>query len=438
MLLVQNIARLIVDADTVLPDAALLIGDDGRIAAVGARVPAPAGCETLDASRCAVLPGLINAHTHLWQQAAMGRRDDLPLSAWVDAVLTPSIRALYAVRERDKRARLAYLIATLGACQMLHSGVTSFLDMELNYAQDGMQEACAALGVRGYFGVELADRFLPDGDGKRRDMAEITRLLAKYPGSTALTPSELNLCSDEALRFIADAAEKTGAPVQMHVGETAREAAQVKAERGAASLLALDRFSLLSPRFSAVHGIHMGEDEIALAAKRGISVVYDPKSNMKLASGVCPVRTLLAAGINVALATDGPASNDRLDMFEELRAGVLLQKISAGDPGALTARDVFAMATMGGARLLGLDAGRLCPGCLADFSVLPLDAPHLIGAENDIVSALVHCAASGDVRDVFVGGRRVLKDDRVPGVDETALAREMTEILAEGNHVQSE
>ena len=210
--------------------------------------------------------------------------------------------------------------------------------------------------------------------------------------------------------------------MQAHVDETAGEAAQCKAERGKTELEYLDSLGFLSPRFSAVHGVHLTAREIELAAARGVTIVYNPKSNCKLGSGVCPIAALQKAGVNISLATDGPASNDRLDMFEEMRVGAMLQKAAAGDPTALGARDVFSMATRGGARMLALDAGELLPGKLADFFVLPLDKPHLAFGQGDPFATAVYCARSGDVRDVFVGGRPALKDFCAVGLDETAAA----------------
>jgi len=151
---------------------------------------------------------------------------------------------------------------------------------------------------------------------------------------------------------------------------------------------------------------------------------------MKLGSGVCPVPDLLQAGINVAIATDGPASNDRLDMLEEMRAGVLLQKVSLGDPKAILAKDTFKMATLGGARLLGISAGCLREGMDADFCIMPLDKGNLISDGRDMISTLVYCAESGDIRDVYVGGKPVLADYRPCVFDEAALAKELTDELS--------
>lgn len=422
MLLVKNAAFLVQSADAIQKDADMLV-DGGRILAVGPSLAAPEGAETLDCRNCAVYPGFVNAHTHFYQTMLVGRRDDLPLYGWCDEVLTPPITALYGRIPLAERERFSYLWTAVAVCELLRSGVTAFFNMDINYVQDGMFRAAREAGVRGYVGLELADLFLSDAKGLARDLAEVERLLKTYPETCVITPSEPNLCSEEALKSLAALAKQYGALVQVHVDETADEAAQCLSERGKTELEYLDSLGFLSPRFSAVHGVHLTAREIELAAERGVTVVYNPKSNCKLGSGICPVSALQKAGVNISLATDGPASNDRLDMFEEMRVGAMLQKAASGDPTALGARDVFTMATLGGARMLDLDAGELTPGKLADFFVLPLDKPHLAFGQGDPLATVVYCARSGDVRDVFVGGKPALRDFRVTGLDKAAVAR---------------
>ncbi len=431
MLILRNIAHLVVNAHTVLENVDLLV-EDGHILDIGRRLKAPPDAETLDCAGCAVLPGFVNAHTHLYQTLLAGRRDDLPLSGWCDRILVPCINALYAEPDQAKRERRAYVWTAVGICEMLRSGVTTFLDMDLNYGQDGMFQAANDANIRGYFGVELADRFLPDDEtGLAQDFREIDRLLAAHPGNCVLTPSEPNLCSDEALRRTAELIKQSAPFLQIHVDETAAEAKQCISERGCTELELLDRFGFLTPWFSAVHGVHLSEREIRLAALYGVTVVFNPKSNAKLGSGVCPVPALREAGIHLALATDGPASNDRLDLFEEMRAGVLTQKSATKDASSLTAQDVFHMATRGGARMLMLDAGKLKKGSLADFSVVPLNKARFSFGTGDTIATLVYCAQSGDVRDVYVGGKPALRDGRVVGLDEAALEKEFANILSE-------
>lgn len=285
MLLVKNAAFLVQNADFVLKNADMLV-DGGRILTVGRSLAAPEGADVLDCRNCAVFPGFVNAHTHFYQTMLVGRRDDLPLSGWCDQVLTPPITALYGRIPPAERERFSYLWTAVAVCELLHSGVTAFFNMDVNYAQGGMFRAATEANVRGYVGLELADLFLSDAKGLARDLAEVERLLKAYPETCVITPSEPNLCSDGALKALAALAEAYGALVQAHVDETALEAAQCVAERGKTELEYLDSFGFLSPRFSAVHGVHMSAREIELAAKRGVTVVYNPKSNAKLGSGV--------------------------------------------------------------------------------------------------------------------------------------------------------
>ncbi|MEN6419387.1 MAG: amidohydrolase [Clostridiaceae bacterium] len=428
MLILKNIAHLVVNANTILHDVDL-ITEGNRIAKIGANLSVPDGAETIDCRRCAVLPGFVNAHTHLYQTLLVGQRDDLSLAGWCDQVLTPPITALYGRIPPKERERFSYLWTAVGICQMLRSGVTAFFNMDINYAQDGMFRAAREANVRSFIGLELADLFLSDEKGLKRDLAEVERLLKTYPGNCVITPSEPNLCSETALSALSALALQYGALVQVHVDETAREAAQCVSERGKTELEYLDSLGFLSPRFSAVHGVHLTRREIELAALRGVTVVYNPKSNAKLGSAVCPIPALRQAGVNLSLATDGPASNDRLDMFEEMRFGAMLQKAALSNPEAVTASDVFTMATAGGANMLLLDAGELKEGKLADFSILPLDRPGLAFGTADLISTIVYCAESGDVRDVYVGGKPALKNGMVTGFDESAVTQEFYGIL---------
>ena len=426
-LLIQNISYLVADANTVLKNVDMLVEDD-HIAAIGSGLAVPAGAKVVSGAGQAIMPGFVNAHTHLWQMTIKGRRDDLPLATWCDEVLTPTINALYATDSAEVKERRSYLWAALGICDMLHSGITAFLDMDLNYRQDGMMKAAEEAGIRGHYGIEMADWFMDDGS-VNADAPEVTRLMETYPGRCVLTPSELNICSDATLTFAAEAAKKYGAHIQIHVDESAGEAQQSIDQRGCTELLHLDKLGLLDGSFSAVHGIHLSDEEIELAAKRGVTVVYNPKSNMKLGSGVCPIRKLLDAGINVSIATDGPASNDLLEMFEEMRAGVKLQKVSHKDASLLVAKDVFKMATAGGASMLNLNAGSLEAGKLADFIVIPMNKPNLISDGSDVVSTIVYCAQSKNVKDVYIGGKPVVEDYRIVAFDEDALTAEFMEHL---------
>lgn len=429
MLLLKNISYLVSDARTVLHDVDLLI-DGARISFIGAVDDAslPADIEVLDFCGKAVLPGFVNAHTHLWQMYIKGKRDDLPLTGWCDQVLMPFLDAAYGVKDEPGAERLSFLWAALAMCDMLHSGVTAFADMDLEFHQDSIFEAVRLIGMRGTIGVEMADQFYSgSADAIERNKAEVLRLIKKWPKTpdaliwAMIAPSEPNLCTDGLLKWLVEQAKEHSVPVQAHICETLRECEQVVSERGMRALEFMDGFGFLSPAFSAVHGVHLSPEEIALAATRGITVVYNPKSNMKLGSGVAPIVELLRAGVNVALATDGPASNDTMDLFEEMRLGAMLQKVSFRDPAALCACDIFSIATLGGARMLGIDAGELKPGKLADLAAVDLNAAHLIAFDADIIPTLVYCARSGDVSDVIINGKPTLRDGKVLALDEGAL-----------------
>jgi len=205
--------------------------------------------------------------------------------------------------------------------------------------------------------------------------------------------------------------------VQIHVAETRYEIGQIAQEAGTTPLRYLDRFGLVDERLTAVHCVHLDEEDIDLIAQRDVVPIYNPKSNMKLASGIAPMVAMLRRGIPVALATDGCASNDLLDMFEEMRSAALLQKVAAGDPSVISATDAFRMATENGARACKIDAGTLDPGRLADVVLVDLRRPHLVPV-HDVVNSLVYCAKASDVKTAIIDGRVVMRDRRLVTMDE--------------------
>jgi 5-methylthioadenosine/S-adenosylhomocysteine deaminase len=208
--------------------------------------------------------------------------------------------------------------------------------------------------------------------------------------------------------------------MQIHVAETRYEVEEIARRHGTTPLAYLDRFGLVDQRLTAVHCVHLAEQDLDLLQERGVIPVYNPKSNMKLGSGIAPVAEMLRRGIPVALGTDGSASNDLLDMFEEMRVAALLQKVAAEDPSVITAADVFRMATENGARAARIEAGTLDPGRLADVVLVDLSGVHLIPV-HDIVNSLVYCARGSDVATVIIDGQVVLQDRMLLTMDEGAI-----------------
>jgi len=424
-LLIRNASYVIRDARRVERDADVLIEGD-RIAAVGETAAAAAapGVQILDASGKAVIPGLINAHTHLYQNFLKGLRDDVGLVDWCNATLFP---AGYAVHQRHWLGgdeTCGYQWAMLSALEMLAGGVTCCVD--LHQSMDAVFHAWRAVGIRGVAALLVADRWLPGPLRKDPDAAraEALRLATTWHGAhprldVVFGPSTPFLCSRELLLWTRDQAAELGIGVQIHLAETRYEVAQVLAETGLTPIAYAHSLGLLGPRTMAVHCVHVTDADIDLLAETGTTVVHCPKSNLKLGSGVAPIPKMLRRGVTVALAADGAASNDTLDMFEEMRFAALLHKGVNEDPTVITARQAFAMATAGGARAAGLDAGAIDPGRLADLALIRLDRSHLQPL-HDPLNALVYCAKASDVDTTIIGGAIVMQGGVIQTVDEAA------------------
>jgi 5-methylthioadenosine/S-adenosylhomocysteine deaminase len=243
--------------------------------------------------------------------------------------------------------------------------------------------------------------------------------------TVCLAPSTLFLCTDDFLRWSGEVARRRDLGLQIHIAETAGEVEDLLRETGDRPVEHLQHLGLLDERLSAVHCVHLDAHEIDLLAASGASVVHCPKSNMKLADGIAPVVPMLRRGIPVSAATDGCASNDLLDMWEEMRAALLLARVSQNDANALSPQEAFAMATCTAADAARLDAGTLAPGKLADLAILDVRAAHLQPFNaDDLLNMLVFCARAADVRDTIIHGQVVMRVGRITRVDQAALIAE--------------
>ena len=365
----------------------------------------PGAAETLLPDHV-LLPGLVNAHTHAAMTLMRGLADDLPLMRWLEEHIWPA-EAKHVSREfvRD---------GTLLACaEMLRGGVTCFGDMYM--FPEAAWEAAAAAGMRAALGIiviEFPTPYASDPDDYlRKGLALRDRLRGEPLASFTLSPHAPYTVSDASFRKIGALAAELDLPVQVHLHETADEIARSTAEHGVRPLERLRRLGLVSPGLIAVHAVHLEEAEIALLGRHGCSVAHCPSSNLKLASGFAPVAALSKAGVNVALGTDGAASNNRLDLFQEMRTAALLAKAVAGDAEALPAHAALRAATLGGAQALGLgeSLGTIAPGKAADLVAVDLGAPELAPC-YDPASHLVYAAGREHVSHVWIGGEPRVRD----------------------------
>ncbi len=433
-ILIKQASYVVRSADRIEQDADVLV-EGRRIAAVGRRLdegPDAAtrdrGLQVIDGRGRAVIPGLINAHTHLYQNFLKGLSDDVGLVDWCHATLYPMAYAIHQAHWNRHEEAAGYHWASLSALEMIRGGVTCCVDMNMN--MDSVFHAWRDSGMRGVGAIALSDRWLPAALRSYQEeiVADALRLARNWHGvhprlDTVLAPSTPFLCTRELLLWARDRAAELGIGLQIHLAETHYEVEQLRAEAGLTPVAYAASLGLLKPGTTAVHCVHVTDAEIDLLAESGATVVHCPKSNLKLGSGIAPVTKMLRRGASVALAADGAASNDLLDMFEETRMAALLHKGANEDPTAITARQAFRLATEGGAAAAGIDAGAIDPGKLADLALIDLDQPHLLPL-HDVINTLVYCARAGDVETTIIDGQLVMHQRAMRTLDEEKTRHE--------------
>ncbi len=364
-----------------------------------------------------LIPGLVNLHTHAAMALLRGYADDLPLMAWLKERIWPA-------EGRFVGPDFVFDGTLLAAAEMLRGGITCFNDMYFH--PEEAARASRAVGIRAALGIlafEFPTRYGTDADDYlRKGLAVRDSLLGDPLVSFCMAPHAPYTVSDRTFERIATLAAQLEIPIHIHVHETGDEIRDSVRLHGVRPLERLRRLGLLGPGLIAVHAVHLEADEIALLAETGSSVAHCPTSNMKLGSGIAPVPALDAQGLRVGLGTDGAASNNRLDLFHEMRHAALLAKAGTGDAAALDAHRVLAMATLHGAEALGLDdrIGSIEPGKEADLCAVRLDE-WFLGPVFDPVSHLVYVAGREQVGAVWVRGECRLRKGRLTGIQEDQL-----------------
>jgi 5-methylthioadenosine/S-adenosylhomocysteine deaminase len=422
-LVVRNGTLVTVDASRrVIAHGAVAV-DGSRIAAVGTEAEVDAqfrGKEVLDAAGGIVMPGLVNAHTHAAMVLFRGVADDLKLMEWLQKYIFPAEKINVTAEFVRAGTRLA-------ALEMIRSGTTTFVDMY--YFEDQVAEACKEAGLRGVLGSSLIEFPAPDSKTIPDALAYAERFLKRWGNDPlvvpAVAPHSTYLAAPETLKAARALADRYRAPILIHLSESSDEQAQVKERYGRTPTEHLQQLGILRRGVLGAHGIWLTPSDRAILKEAGVGVAHCPQSNMKLASGTAPVREMLAEGMRLGLGTDGAASNNDLDMFEEMLTAAFLAKHASGDPTVAPAPAVLEMATLGGARALGMEdrIGSLEPGKRADLVVVGLDEPRMHPL-YDPVSHLVYVAKGADVRHVVVEGRVIMRDRRVLTLDEKAVVAE--------------
>lgn len=406
----------------VLEEHALAV-DGGRIvdvlpAAFARQIFQPR--ETIELPSHAVLPGLVNVHTHSAMTLLRGLADDLPLMDWLQNHIWPAEGAHVSYAFCADGVRLA-------AAEMIRGGTTCFNDMY--FFPEATAAVASEIGLRADVGLVVFD--FPTAWAQNweeyihRGLEVHDRLRGAPLVRAVFAPHAPYTVSDAPLRRVRELATELGIGIHMHLHETAAEIQGGLQSSGKRPWQRLRELDLLGQDFLAVHMTQLSDEEIAEAGRLGVHVAHCPESNLKLASGFCPVAKLLAAGVNVALGTDGAASNNDLDMLGEMRTAALLAKGVSGDASALPAAAALRMATLSGARALGLEdqIGSLEQGKSADFIAVDLNRPATQPLYH-VLSQLVYAVGRDQVTDVFVAGRALLREGKLLTVDETeALAK---------------
>lgn len=393
---------------------------DGKIAALLPSAEASArfsAGEEIHLEQHALIPGLVNTHNHAAMSLLRGFSDDLPLMNWLEQHIWPTEQKWVDSEFAADGSRLAI-------AEMLRSGTTTFSDQY--FFPEATATVAREAGIRAQIAFPILDFPTPwsrnGEDALQKGLALRDDYRAHERIDVVFAPHAPYTVGDETLQRIAVYAAEAQIPVQMHLHETAGEVERALADTGERPTERLQRLGLLGPQTLCVHMTAVNERDIELLQASGASVAHCPRSNLKLASGFCPAAQLLAAGINVALGTDGAASNNGLDLFAEANTAALLAKAASGDAAALPAHQALAMATINGARALGIDdrAGSLEAGKSADLTAVKMD-----GLEqqplHDPVSQLVYTAIGHNVSDVWVAGKQLLKERRLQTINEAEV-----------------
>jgi 5-methylthioadenosine/S-adenosylhomocysteine deaminase len=424
----KTVVDLIVRGGTVVTmDGSRRVIENGGVAIKGGRVVAVdntaaidrnyAAREVVNAAGKVVIPGLINGHTHVPMTLFRGLADDLDLQEWLTKYIFPA-------EAKNVNEEFVRVGARLGLAEMIRSGTTTYCDMY--YFEDAIADETFKAGMRGVLGETLIDFPVADNKTNEQGMAYVEKFVSRWKGNSlivpAIAPHAPYTVSEDHLKAIRAFSDRTGAPIVTHISETKREVDDSVKAKGASPIDYLNRIGFLSNRVIAAHVVWPSEEELGLLKRIGVGIVHNPQSNMKLASGVAPVPEMLKEDLPVGLGTDGAASNNDLNLWEEMDTAAKLHKVISKDPKVVTAEEAFEMATLRGARALHLEKeiGSLEKGKRADLVIVDLDALNQTPSYN-IYSDLVYATKAADVRTVIVEGRVIMRDRRLLTLNEETI-----------------
>ena len=404
---------------------------DGRITLVGKNHPVAAQ-KTIDATGCLVLPGLVNTHTHVPMVCFRGLADDLPLMDWLNHHIFP-------MEARFVNKDMVYHGSLLAMAEMILSGTTTFCDGY--FFESRIAEATKACGMRAVLSQGFADFATPDNPKFEKIIESADRFVKRWlPCAPMITPAFFchspYTCSPQTLVNVKNAAREAGILYLTHLLENKDEIDTIEKRYGRKPVLHLLHLGVLDAQTIAVHCNWLTPEDLTVFADLGVRVSHNPVSSMKLASGVAPVPQMLKAGITVGLGTDGAASNNDLDMFREMDAAAKIHKVTSLDPTVMSAETVLRMATIDGARVLGLESltGSIETGKQADIIIVDMNQPHLTPLYNPY-SQLVYAARGSDVITSIINGKIVMENRRLLTID---LREAMDQVRKTADHIRAE
>lgn len=422
-----NVDLIIRGGTVVTMDGSRRVLENGAVAVKSGRVVAVddtadidrqfAAREVINAAGKVVIPGLINGHTHVPMTLFRGIADDLDLQEWLTKYIFPA-------EAKNVTEDFVRVGTRLGLAEMLRSGTTTYCDMY--YFEDAIADETFKAGMRGVLGETVIDFPVADNKTYEEGLAYVDRFVRRWKGNplivAAIAPHAPYTVSEDHLKAARAFSDRTGAPIVIHISETQREVDDSLKAKGARPVDYLNRIGFLNNRVIAAHMVWPSEGELELLKKLGVGIVHNPQSNMKLASGVAPVPAMLRANLPVGLGTDGAASNNDLNIWEEMDSAAKLHKLISNDPKVVSAEQAFEMATIRGARALHLEneIGSIEKGKRADLVIVDLDALNQTPFYN-IYSDLIYATKAGDVRTVIVEGRVVMRDRRLLTLNEETI-----------------
>jgi 5-methylthioadenosine/S-adenosylhomocysteine deaminase len=387
--------------------------------------------EVVDCGGKVLMPGLVNVHTHVPMTLLRGLADDLRLDVWLMGYMMPVEREFVS-------PEFCRLGTQLACAEMIRGGTTTFADMY--YFEDTIAETTVEAGMRAVVGQTVLKFPSPDARSYEEGLQSAETMIKKWKGHPlivpAVAPHAPYTCTEDILRECSELARKYDVPLHIHISETAQEVESMRAENGMPVVPFVKKQDVFEAKTIAAHCVHIDDGEIRTLEHHGVGVAHNPSSNMKLASGAAPVSKMLEIGVNVGIGTDGTASNNDLDMFEEVRLATFLAKLATMEPTTLPARTALLMATRMGAMVLGLEkvTGSLEAGKAADLILVDIDVTHNMprfAHENDTVYAqLIYASKASDVTDVMINGKFVMKERQLLTLNEGQILSE-SQALAE-------